>query len=55
MIKAHPDLMTSLEVLAKRGQAALSRSPEIVDESHQNQPEMFLPKLRRLLHRLASS
>jgi small-conductance mechanosensitive channel/CRP-like cAMP-binding protein len=53
-IKCRPDLTSGLEVLAHRGQAILRQSAVAFQDSHLDQPAMFLPRLRNFLHLLSS-
>jgi small-conductance mechanosensitive channel len=53
-IKSRPELATGLEALAQRGQAILSQSAVAFQDTHLDQPGMFLPRLRHFLHLLAS-
>jgi CRP-like cAMP-binding protein len=53
-IKAQPALAKGLEVLAQRGQAALRRDAAAHEDEKQGQSEMFLSRLRNLIHLLQS-
>jgi CRP-like cAMP-binding protein len=53
-IKAEPALAKGLESLAQRGQAALRRDSGAHEEDKQGQSEMFLSRLRNLIHVLQS-
>ena len=53
-IKQNPKMAGALEELARRGQAALRREAEAFEQSEPVQPEMFLGRLRNLLHALGS-
>jgi len=53
-IKAEPALAKGLEALAQRGQAALRRDSGAHEEDKQGQSEMFLSRLRNLIHVLQS-
>jgi small-conductance mechanosensitive channel/CRP-like cAMP-binding protein len=53
-IKLQPALAKGLEVLAQRGQAALRRDAAAHAEDRHGEPEMFLTRLRNLIHVLQS-
>jgi small-conductance mechanosensitive channel/CRP-like cAMP-binding protein len=53
-IKAQPELAKGLEVLAQRGRAALSRDAAAHAEDRLGGSEMFLSRLRNLIHVLQS-
>jgi CRP-like cAMP-binding protein len=53
-IQAQPALVRGLEVLAKRGQAALRRDAAACEQDQHGESEMFLSRLRNLLHVLQS-
>jgi small-conductance mechanosensitive channel/CRP-like cAMP-binding protein len=53
-IRAQPALAQALEVLAQRGQRALRRDAAAHDEDRHGQSDMFLSRLRNLIHVLQS-
>ena len=53
-IKAQPELARGLEALAQRGQAALRQDAAAHEEDKRGQSEMFLSRLRSLIHLLQS-
>lgn len=53
-IKIQPAIAQGLEELAKRGQAALRRNSAACDDDKRGHPEIFLSRLRDLIHLLQS-
>ncbi len=53
-IKARPEMAVALEQLACRGQDALRRDAAASEQTEPVHPEMFLSRLRSLLHVLGS-
>ena len=53
-IKEHPEMMTGLEALARRGQEILERELAPHEETEIKTPEMFLSRLRQFLSRLGT-
>jgi len=51
-IKIMPELSAGLERLAQRGQAALKRFATAQEAAQITEPEVFLKRLRKFLHRL---
>ncbi len=53
-LRAEPKLGKGLEILAQRGQRALRHDPAACDEDKRAHSDMFLPRLRNLIHLLQS-
>jgi CRP-like cAMP-binding protein len=53
-IKAQPNLAKGLEALAERGRAALSKDAAAHEEDRLGEQDMFLSRLRNLVHLLQS-
>jgi CRP-like cAMP-binding protein len=54
-IASRPDLINSLEVLARRGQEMQRRDVVAQQSDHFDEPEMFLSKLRSFLRKISES
>jgi small-conductance mechanosensitive channel/CRP-like cAMP-binding protein len=54
-IASRPDLVKSLEVLARRGQEMQRRDVVARESDHFDEPEMFLSKLRSFLRKISES
>ena len=52
VLRAHPDLATSLEVPARRGQAWLRCKAAAHENEHIEKPDLLLSRLRLFLQRL---